>query len=207
MPQPTIKLYGFGPTRSSRCLWTLRELGVVFQEVEVDLPAGEHRQPWFLALNPMGRVPVLQHGDLLISESAAICLYLADRFPGPGLAPPPGTGARARHDRWVFFAMTELDQPLWRIRRHRVIYPEERRIPGEIHNARADFLQAAAVLERELSERLFLVDERFTVADVLTAQTLAWAGWYGLLDSLPGLQLYLDRQLERPACPPILRPR
>jgi len=199
------KLHEYGPTRSARCLWMLRELGVPFQAVEVDLPRGEHKSAEYLALNPFGRVPVLQDGELVIFESAAICLYLADKHPEKGLAPKPGTPARARHDQWVFFVMTELDQPLWRIRRHTVLYAEERRIPGEVANARADFAEAALVLQGELEQRPYLGGERFSVADILAAHTLFWSTWNGLLKGFPTLQAWLDRQLEREACPGALK--
>ena len=76
-----MKLYGFGPTRSLRALWSLRELGTDFEFVPVNLVAGEHRHPEFLALNPAGKVPVLVDGDTVIPESAAIILYLAEKYP------------------------------------------------------------------------------------------------------------------------------
>jgi len=76
-----MKLYGFGPTRSLRALWSLRELGVDFDFERVNLLAGDHQRPEFLRLNPAGKVPVLVDGDLVISESAAIVLYLAEKYP------------------------------------------------------------------------------------------------------------------------------
>jgi glutathione S-transferase len=76
-----MKLYGFGPTRSLRALWGLKELGADFEFETVNLIAGEHQQPEFLRLNPSGKVPVLVDGDLVIPESAAIVLYLAEEYP------------------------------------------------------------------------------------------------------------------------------
>ncbi|NOY25484.1 MAG: glutathione S-transferase [Oligoflexia bacterium] len=101
-----MKLYGFGPSRSARYLWTLLELGVPFERVDVDLSKGEHGRPDFLALNPMGRVPVLVAGDLVLTESFAICTWLADRHPDRGLIPAPGSADRGQHDRWMFFCAT-----------------------------------------------------------------------------------------------------
>src|SRR5262245_27263054 len=80
-----MKLYGFGPTRSLRALWCLRELGADFEFVPVNLLAGEHGRPEFLALNPAGKLPVLVDGDSVITESAAIVLYLAEKYPDKGL--------------------------------------------------------------------------------------------------------------------------
>ena len=82
-----MKLYGFGPTRSLRALWALKELDVDFEFVPVNLPAGEQKHPDFLRLNPAGKVPVLVDGDIIIPESAAIVLYLADKYREKGLLP------------------------------------------------------------------------------------------------------------------------
>ena len=76
-----MKLYGFGPTRSLRALWGLKELGVDFDFEVVNLVAGENQRPEFLRLNPAGKLPVLVDGDLVITESAAIVLYLAEKYP------------------------------------------------------------------------------------------------------------------------------
>ena len=101
-----MKLYGFGPTRSLRALWGLKELGLEYEFIPVNLVAGEHRRPEYLALNPAGKVPVLVDGDLIIPESAAIVLYLAEKYPQSGLM-PTRLDQRAQVYRWVMFAMTE----------------------------------------------------------------------------------------------------
>ena len=115
-----MKLYGFGPTRSLRALWGLKELGLEFEFIPVNLQAGEHRRPEFLALNPAGKVPVLVDGDLVLTESAAIVLYLAEKHPEKELM-PTRLEQRAQVYRWVMFAMTELEQPLWRMAKHRFV--------------------------------------------------------------------------------------
>src|SRR5438477_12498114 len=141
-----MKLYGFAPTRSARVLWTLRELEVEFELVDVDVPGGEHRRPEFLALNPAGKLPVLVDGDFVLTESVAIVLYLAEKYPQKGLL-PSGLRERAEVYRWLLFSATELEQPLWRITRHTSLYPPEKRLAVEIPIARQDFLDMAAVLE------------------------------------------------------------
>lgn len=201
----TIHLYEYGPTRSARCRWMLQELGVPFESHEVDLPRGEHRGEAYLRVNPMGRVPALVWGEVTLFESAAICLFLGDRFPESGLLPPAGSAARGVHDQWVLFVMTELDQPLWRIRRHTLLYPPKRRVPADVPVAREDFCQAARVLEGALGEREYLVGDGFTVADILAAHTLQWATWYDLLEGFPALRAYAARHLGRAACPEVLR--
>ncbi len=201
----TIRLYGFGPTRAARCLWLLRELGLSFDYVEVDLPSGEHRQPAFLSINPYGRVPVLEDGELRIRESVAICTYLADRYGEGRLIPVAGSPERGLHDQYLFFSVAELDAPLWRARLHRVMYPDERRIPSEIPNAQADFRAAAGVVQVELGDRTFLMGDDFTVADIVLAHTLHWAGWTDLLEGFGPLQAYVQRCVDRPACPSFMR--
>jgi len=112
-----MKLYGFPPTRSIRVLWTLRELCVEFEFVNVNLMAGENRHPEFLALNPAGKVPVLVDGEFVLTESVAMVLYLAEKYPEKNLL-PAGVELRAQVNRWLMFTATELEQPLWRISKH-----------------------------------------------------------------------------------------
>jgi glutathione S-transferase len=112
-----MKLYGFGPTRSLRALWGLKELDADFEFVSVNLAASEHKHPDFLRLNPAGKVPVLVDGDVVLTESAAIVLYLAEKYRDGGLI-PVDLKERAQAYRWLMFAVTELEQPLWRITRH-----------------------------------------------------------------------------------------
>src|SRR5205823_725032 len=147
-----MKLYGFPPTRSTRVLWTLRELDVEFEFVNVDPTKGELRRPEFLAVNPAGKLPVLVDGDFILTESVAIVLYLAEKYPEKGLL-PTGLRARAEVNRWLLFSATELEQPLWRIARHTSLYPPEKRLAAEIPIARQDFLEMAAVLEKHMDGR------------------------------------------------------
>ena len=163
-----MKLYGFPPTRSIRVLWTLREL----EFVNVDPTKGEHRRPEFLAVNPAGKLPVLVDGDFILTESVAIVLYLAEKYPEKGLL-PGGLRARAEVNRWLLFSATELEQPLWRIVRHTSLYPPEKRLAAEIPIARQDFLDMAAVLEKHM-----------------------------LLDYLPRLRGFMERIYKRPKAPP-----
>lgn len=195
-----MKLYGFAPTRAVRPLWMLRELGVDFEYVEVNLMKGEHRRPEFLALNSAGKLPVLVDGDLVLSESVAIVLYLAEKYPEKRLLP---TDLRARADvyRWLLFTATELEQPLWRISRHTAIYPPEKRLPAEVPIARDDFQAMAAVMEAHMKERTFLVGDEPTVADFVAAYTLDWANEVKLLERFPVLKAYMERMYARPRAP------
>jgi glutathione S-transferase len=196
-----MKLYGFGPTRSLRALWGLKELDADFEFVPVNLRAGEHRRPDFLRLNPAGKVPVLVDGDLVLTESAAIVLYLAEKYSDKGLLPSDPC-ERAQAYRWILFAMTELEQPLWRIARHTFLYPEAKRLPADIALAREEFVAMAAVLDRHMEGREFIVGDRVTVADCVTAYVIDWANEQHLIDDCPQLRVYLQRMYARPKAPP-----
>src|SRR5258708_28093715 len=195
-----MKLYGFGGTRSLRALWALRELDADFEFVPVNLLAGEHRRPDFLRLNPAGKIPVLIDGDVLLTESAAIVMYLAEKYRDKGLL-PAALGDRAQVYRWAMFAVTELEQPLWRITRHTRLYPEDKRLPGEVALARDDFGDMAKVLDQHMVDREFVVGDSMTVADFVLAYTLDWAQILGLLEDLPRLEGYMDRMYDRPRAP------
>ena len=195
-----MKLYGFGPTRSLRAQWALNELGVEFEFIPVNLLAREHEHPDFLRLNPAGRVPVLIDGDLIIPESAAIVLYLADKFPEKGLV-PKDLDRRAQVYRWIMFAVTELEQPLWRITRHTALYPEDKRLPADIALAREEFLAMAAVLNTHLEKHKFVVGDHITAADCVTAYLIDWANELRLIDSFARLRDYLEQMYQRATAP------
>lgn len=196
-----MKLYEFGPTRAIRARWTLQELGVDFEPIRVNLLAGEHRRPEFLKINPAGKLPVLVDGDFVLTESVAIVLYLAEKYPEKGLL-PAGIEARAQVNRWLLFAATELEQPLWRISRHTSLYPEEDRLPKDVSLAGRDFKEMAAVLEKHMQGRQFVAGDRVTVADFVTAYTLDWGNEAKLLGDFPQLVAYMEQMYARPHAPP-----
>jgi glutathione S-transferase len=196
----SIKLYEFAPTRSIRVRWTLQELGVDFEPITVNLMAGEHRRPEFLEINPAGKLPVLVDGDVVLTESVAIVLYLADKYPVKGLMPRE-LKERGEVYRWLMFAATELEQPLWRMARHSNIYPKERRLPADIELATEECKQMAAVLEKHMQGRQFLVGESATVADFVMGYTLDWANERKILEGCPELSAYLSRMYARPHAP------
>lgn len=195
-----MKLYEFAPTRSIRARWALQELGVAFETVTVDLRVGEHRTDWFLTINPAGKVPVLVDGDVIVTESVAIVLYLAEKYPDQRLI-PADLRQRAQLFRWLLFMATELEQPLWRIVRHTRLYPEEKRLPGEVALARDDFAAMASVLDAHMTGRKFVVGDSVTVGDFVLAYTLDWAKMANLLDGLPRLEAYMEQMYARPRAP------
>jgi glutathione S-transferase len=195
-----MKLYEFPPTRSIRVRWTLQELGVDFEAVFVNMLAGEHKTPAYLKVNPAGKVPALVDGDLVLTESVAIVLYLGEKYPERGLV-PTDLKLRTQIYRWLLFAATELEQPLCRIARHTNAYPESKRIPGEVPLAREDFQEMARVLEEHISGRQFVVGNSITVADIVLAYTLDWANEVQLLGGFPQMRSYMERMYERPQAP------
>ena len=195
-----MQLYEFPPTRSIRARWTLQELDVPFESILVDLRARQHQRPEFLKINPAGKIPVLVDGDLVLNESVAIVLYLAEKYPSKRLLPTDARG-RAEVYRWVLFAATELEQPLWRIARHTALYPEDERLPADVKIASREFKQMAAVVEEHMRDREFVVGDHVTVADFVLAYTLDWGDQAGLLKEFPHLLAYVERMYKRPKAP------
>jgi glutathione S-transferase len=196
-----MKLYEFAPTRSIRVRWTLQELGMGYESIPVNLVAGEHRRPEFLRINPAGKLPVLVDGDLVLTESVAIVLYLADKYSDKGLI-PTDLKERAQVNRWLLFAATELEQPLWRISRHTMLYPEDQRLPADVILASQEFKAMASVLDKHMQGRQYVVGDSATVADFVVAYTLDWANEDQLMDGFPQLLAYVKRMYARPNAPP-----
>lgn len=198
-----MKLYGTPPTRALRVIWLLNELGLEYEMLPVDVLQGENQKQDFLTLNPAAKVPVLVDGSLVVTESAAIQLYLADKNPQAGFIPET-VEDRAQMYRWIFFLVTEIEQPLWRIARHTFLYPEEKRLPQDVDLARQECVEMVAVLERHMEEREFMVADRLSVADFNAAYTLDWANEEKTLDGTPRLRKYLKSMYARSTAPPTI---
>jgi glutathione S-transferase len=195
--EDSMKLYEFGPTRSIRARWTLQELEVPFEAATINLMTGEHRKPEFLRINSAGKLPVLVDGDMVLTESIAIVVYLAEKYPEKKLI-PTDPRQRAQLMRWLLFTTTELEQPLWRMARHTTLYPEDRRLPGELTLAAEDFAGMAKVMDAHMTDRAFVVGDSVTVGDFVLAYTLDWAKMAKQLDAWPRLEAYMERMYERP---------
>jgi glutathione S-transferase len=178
-------------TRSSRVLWLLEEIGARYALTEIR--GGERRSDEHLARHPLGRVPVLELGDgVMLFESAAICLQLADLNADAGLIASIGSSERALVYQWVMFAVTELEAPLFRWIRDISDGASE-------SVARDRFVQAATALESALAGGDWLLTDTFTVADVMCASVLEGADSRALLTDWPGLRAYVERGQARPA--------
>ena len=194
-----LKIYGPIISRTLRCLWTAEELGCDYERINIDLMKGEHARPPFSEINPLKKVPALVHDDLVLTESAAICTYLADLFPKKELIPEPRTPDRGRYDMWASFIISELEQPLWTVSKHTFALPEKLRVPDILPTAHKEFLRPAAVLAGALAHGPFLVGGRFTVADILAVHTLNWALKAGFELGHDVLEDYRKEHSNRPA--------
>jgi glutathione S-transferase len=191
------RLYTAPQTRGSRPQWVLEELGIPYELVRVDQATdGEKRR--YRELHPLLRVPALEHGDLALFESAALCLYIADLDREHRLLPEVGTPERAHVTKWIFFLMTELEAPLDLFAFHAADLPEEERVAAIVPWAQARFHAAAKVLEKELARSPFVAGDRLSVADIILACMMSWATRRALLDAYPNIRAHLTRMLDRP---------
>jgi glutathione S-transferase len=171
----------------------LEELGEPYEFVKV-----APHSPELSALNPSGKSPVLVDGDLVVTDSAAICVYLGDKHADKGMGTAPGCVGRAEMDGWMHFAQSELEAPLWNKLRHRFLLPAELR--ADVGPATAyDFASEVATLERRLGEKKFALGDRFSAVDVMVGHMGAWARAGGFEIASDRVNAYLDRVLSRPA--------
>jgi glutathione S-transferase len=188
----TITLYHSPHTRSSVALNLLEELGVPYELAVLSMKAGEQREPAYLAVNPMGKVPALKHGDATITEQVAIFLYLADLFPEAGLAPPLGDPLRGPYLRWMVFYAACFEPAVG----DRAL----KREPGPPSQmAYGDFDSVIDTIDGQLAEGPYLLGKRFTAADILWGSGLAWTTMFGLIPERPAIQAYVARFNARPA--------
>ena len=185
------RLYYMPRTRSSRVLWLLEEIGAPYDLTEIK--GAQRRSEEHLRRHPLGRVPALELADgATMFESAAICLQLADLNPSAGLIGPVGSTRRGLVYQWVVFAVSELEGPLFRWFREL----GEGVTDSPAHDR---FVEAAAAMQSVLATRDWLVDDSFSVADVMCASVLQGANARGLLAPWPELEAYVQRGEARPA--------
>ena len=192
-----ITLYEYGPSRSKQARWALLECGLEFKAVgDLNILHSEELKK----VNPMGKVPAMVINGEPLFEAAAICTYLADLVPEKGLIAPSGTRERALHLQWVSFALTEMEAYLWSNARNTFVLPKEQRIKALFEQNNKAFAHAAKVLDKVLADSDYLINDRFSVTDLLVGFTVNWGKGAGLLEGTPNLQKYLERLKERPHC-------
>ncbi len=194
-----MKLFGFKGTRSNRVEWMLHEVGASYELVKVDLRAGAHKSPDHVGRHAHGLVPAFEDGDVRIIESAAACLYLADKFADKGLAPAPSSPERARFYQFAFYAVSTLDESVVPLYFQKVVFPPERRKQEVVDAKMPTWETAADFLTRELGENSYLLGKSFSAADVIVGYDLALAAKAGLLAGRPGLEAYVGRLTSRDA--------
>jgi glutathione S-transferase len=194
--KPKLKLYHATPSRSSTAHWMLEEVGEPYAIELLNLKAGDQRKPEYLALNPMGKVPTLVDGDIVVSEVSAICCYLADAYPKAGLAPAIGDKRRGPYLKWLFFGPSCFEPAVTDKALKRE--PVPRSTAGW-----ADYDTVVEVLRGAVAQAVakgpWLLGEEFTAADVVIGSGISWGMTFNLLPELPEFVAYRERIGSRPA--------
>jgi glutathione S-transferase len=173
--------------------WMLEEVGQPYRTEILDY-ATTLKSPEYLAINPMGKVPALRHGDVVVTEAAAICAYLADAFPETGLAPPLGDRRRGTYFRWLFFAAGPVEQATGLRALGVEIKPEQKRMMG--FGDLADTLNA---MESAIAGRDYILGDAFSAADVYFGSQVGWGLRFGSIEQRPAFVAYNERLQARPA--------
>jgi glutathione S-transferase len=188
-----LALYHAAPSRSSVVRWMLEELGEPYDIHLLSLAKGEQSAPGFLAVNPMGKVPTLKHGNAVITEAAAICTYLADEFPHARLNIPVGDPRRGPYLKWLFFSPSCIEPAV-----------TDRAFPRKEEPRRAmlgygDFDTVMNVVAKAVEPGPYLMGEQFTAADVVVGSMVRWSMMFDLLPKRPEFVAYVGRLEQRPA--------
>ncbi len=172
--------------------WMLEEVGEPYRTEIVEY--ADIKSPAYLAINPMGKIPSLTHGDVVVTECAAICAYLADAFPNANLAPPAGDKRRGTYLRWLFFAAGPIESAVMN-RALGVEVPTDReRMVGY-----GSYATLMSVIEQAVSAGDYLVGDQFTAADIYFGSQLGWGMRFGGIDKRPAFEAYVARLTSRPA--------
>ena len=192
MPNFAIEFFHTPNTRSTGTRALLEELAADYEMHVLNMKAGEQRQADYLAINPMGKVPAIRHGDALITEQTAIFIYLADHFSSAGLAPPIGDPLRGPYLRWLAFYGSSFEPAV-------VDKTMKREAGAAIMSPYGDFDTMLATLTAQLDIGPWILGATFTAADVLWGTALSWTTQFELVPALPVIRAYIDRVLARPA--------
>jgi glutathione S-transferase len=188
-----LTLYHAAPSRSSIVRWMLEEIGEPYDIHHLSLSKGDNRAPDYLAVNPMGKVPALRHGDAVITEAAAICAYLADEFPRAKLNVPIGDPRRGPYLKWLFFGPSCIEPAMM-----------DRAFPRKEEARRAalgygDFDTVMNVVAKAVASEPFIMGDQFTAADVVIGSGLRFGMLFKLLPERGEFTAYAGRLVQRPA--------
>ncbi|MCB9653419.1 MAG: glutathione S-transferase family protein [Deltaproteobacteria bacterium] len=187
----TVTLYHHPYSRAANVVWMLEEVGIPYDIQFVDIMKGAQKSPDILALNPMGKLPILVDGDAVVTESAAIGLYLADRYASGTLAPRQDDPQRGTYLRWSFFGPSVIE-PAVMAKAGGWVYKEGQAGWGS-YAAMLDACEAA------LRDRKFILGDNFTMVDCLFGGTMRYMLTFKLIDPRPAFVRYAERLGERPA--------
>jgi glutathione S-transferase len=187
----SITLYHHPYSRAANILWPLEELGVPYELRFVDVMKGAQKAPDIVALNPMGKVPILTDGEVVVTESAAICLYLGDRYSLGKLAPSPDDTARAAYLRWSLFSPSVIE-PAASAKSAGAQFK-----PGQVGWGTHESVVAS--MESAIAEKSYVLGDRFSMADVIFGGTIRYMLRFKMLEPTPTFTAYSDRLGERPA--------
>jgi glutathione S-transferase len=188
-----ITFYTNPMSRGRIVRWMLEEVGEPYETVLLDYGT-TMKGADFLAVNPMGKVPAIKHGDTVVTEGAAICAYLADMFPDKGLAPPPGNPLRGPYYRWMFFAAGPVEAAVTG-KALGLLAPEDKKGMAGY----GTFDETMNALEQAVSKGPFICGEQFTAADVYVGSQIGWGMMFGTIDKRPAFADYVGRLQSRPA--------
>ena len=188
-----LVFYTHPQSRGRMARWMLEEVGQPYRTELLDYTT-TMKAPAYLAINPMGKVPALKHGDAIVTEVAAICAYLAEAFPTAGLAPSPGNKHRASYYRWLFFAAGPIEAACSNKAAGFVVPPGRERMMGYgSHELAMNTLEAAVVKSD------YLVGNRFSAADVYVGCQIGFGMQFGMIEKRPAFEAYWARLSARPA--------
>ena len=188
-----IVLYSHAMSRGRIARWMLEEIDRPYRVEMLDYKTSM-KSPEFLALNPMGKVPTLRHGDVVVTECAAICAYLADAFPDAGLVPPSNDPRRGAYYRWMFFAAGPLEAAATNKALGLVVPPERRGMIG--YGSLEDVINT---LDSALQHDEYITGDTFTAADLYLGAQLGWSMMFGTIEKRPSFERYWAKLDKRPA--------
>ena len=189
-----LTLYTHPMSRGRTVRWMLEECGATYTTVVLDYGTSM-KAPAYLAINPMGKVPALQHGDTVITENAAICTHLADLFPEKNLAPPVGSPARGAYYRWLFFAAAPLEAAFMGKGLGQLAPSDKASMVGY-----GSYAQAMDTLEFAITQgRPYLCGDQFTAADLYLTSALGWGLHNGSIEKRPAFERYIQPIMQREA--------
>jgi len=198
--RPEIKLFELGPTRSARCRWTLREAGLDYESVgnAVEIIGSDRLRE----IHPLGKLPAALIDGKPLFESAAICTAIADIVPEKNLIAQSGSWSRALHDQWVCFSISEMEAFIQSTEINTIdfVLPKHQHVEAIIEQNAKLFKRGAVALDTALGKSKYLVDNRFTVTDIIVGYTINFADELKLIDAFPNINAWLERLYRREHC-------